>query len=354
MTSKGAFILSPLGALYSAGVRARLALYKRGLLPTYQIAAPVLSVGNITVGGTGKTPLVAWLARRVRARYDKRVCILTRGYGRADERRRVLVSDGTRILADAREGGDEPLLLAESLVGSAAVLSEADRLAAALWAQENLHSELFILDDGFQHLRLERDLDIVTVDATNPFGGGRLLPRGRLREPLAGLKRAGLIVLTRADQAQDIERLRGELERLSGGRPLFCSRAKTRALRPLGPTDGPIDADTLLPQPVAAFCAIGNPSAFFAHIRSDGHRLAHTRAFADHHVYSQRDAEALGHQARSVGAQLLITTAKDAVKLAGLRFDLPCYVLEIELELADEEGLLGLVDRAVRKRSSSA
>jgi tetraacyldisaccharide 4'-kinase len=353
MTSKGAFILSPFGALYSAGVRARLALYKRGVLPAYKIDATVLSVGNITVGGTGKTPLVARLARVVRDRYSQRVCILTRGYGRADESRRVLVSDGTQILAGEREGGDEPLLLAESLLGVAAVLSDADRLVAAAWAQEHLQSELFILDDGFQHLRLKRDLDIVTVDATNPFGGGRLLPRGRLREPLSGLKRAGLIVITRADQARDIERLRAELARLSDGRPLFSSRARTLSLRPLGPTDAPLEAASL-PQPAAAFCAIGNPDAFFAHIRSDGQALAYTRAFTDHHIYSQRDAEAISNRARAAGARLLITTAKDAVKLRSLRFDLPCYVLEIELELDDEEGFLALLDRAVRQRRPTA
>jgi tetraacyldisaccharide 4'-kinase len=353
MTSKGAFILSPFGALYSAGVRARLALYKRGVLPTYEVNAAVLSVGNITVGGTGKTPLVAWLARIVRGRYAKRVCILTRGYGRTDERRRVLVSDGAQILAGAREGGDEPLLLAESLLGVAAVLSDADRVGAARWAIENLQSEVFILDDGFQHMRLARDLDIVTVDGTAPFGGGRLLPRGRLREPVAGLKRADLIIITRADQAQDSGSLRAELERLSGGRPLFSSRARTQALRPLAGSDGPLDAASL-PQPVAAFCAIGNPGAFFAHIRNDGHTLAYTRAFADHYVYGQRDADALGKQARAAGAQLLLTTAKDAAKLQSLGFDLPCYVLEIEIEFDDEDGLLTLIDGAVHKRKRPA
>jgi tetraacyldisaccharide 4'-kinase len=352
MTSKGAFILAPFGALYGAATRARLALYKRGLLPTYKVEAPVLSVGNITVGGTGKTPLVGRLARAVALRRDKRVCILTRGYGRTDERRRVLVSDGMRVLADAREGGDEPLLLAESLRGVAAVLSDADRVAAARWAIEHLHSEVFILDDGFQHLRIARDMDIVTVDGTDPFGGGRLLPRGRLREPVAGLARADCVVITRADQAQDLERLRKELERLSGGRPVFSSRARTSGVRPLTHQDEPFDAASV-PQPVAAFCAVGNPDAFFAHVRGDGHTLAYTRAFPDHHVYNAQDAEALSRQAQEAGARLLLTTAKDAVKLQSLRFDLPCRVLEIEIELDDEEGLLGLVDEAVLKRKTA-
>ncbi|HEX8922279.1 MAG TPA: tetraacyldisaccharide 4'-kinase, partial [Pyrinomonadaceae bacterium] len=206
MMNASGLILAPLGALYSAVTRARLALYRRGALRVHQISAPVISVGNITTGGTGKTPIVEWIARAV-AKEGRRVCILTRGYGRADARRRVLVSDGERILAEAREGGDEPRLLAEKLQGMAAVVSDADRVGAARWAESNLKSDLFILDDGFQHLRIARDLDIVAVDATNPWGGGRLLPTGRLREPLSGLTRADLIILTRTEQAPEIDSL---------------------------------------------------------------------------------------------------------------------------------------------------
>jgi tetraacyldisaccharide 4'-kinase len=350
MTSKGAFILAPFGALYGAVTHARLALYRSGMLRVQEVAAPVLSVGNITAGGTGKTPLVEWLARAVAIDERKRVCILTRGYGRANERQRVVVSDGTRVLTDAREGGDEPLLLAESLRGVAAVVSDADRVRAARWAIANLQSEVFILDDGFQHLRIARDLDILTVDATDPFGGGRMLPRGRLREPLNGLKRADLIVVTRAEQAGDIERLRVELERLSGGRPVIFSRTRTRAVRPLSATTASeaVSADSL-PRPVAAFCAIGNPGAFFAHLRSDGINPAYTRAFPDHHVYSRADAESLTRHAKDAGAQLLLTTAKDAVKLRRLRFGLPCSVLEIELEFDDKARLVRLIDEAVTK-----
>lgn len=340
----------PIGALYGAVTRARLALYGSGLLSAQRVGAPVLSVGNITAGGTGKTPLVEWLARAVALRERKRVCILTRGYGRANERRRVVVSDGTRVLADARAGGDEPLLLAESLLGVAAVVCDADRVRAARWAMENLGSEVFILDDGFQHLRIARDLDILTVDATDPFGGGHLLPRGHLREPLKGLRRADLIIVTRTEQARDIDRLRTELERLSRGRPVLFSRARTRAVRPLADTTASetISADSL-PQPVAAFCGIGNPTAFFTHLRNDGHTLAYTRAFPDHHVYTQADVESLSSDARDAGARLLLTTAKDAVKLRSLVFDLPCYVLEIELEFDDEPRLVRLIDESISK-----
>jgi tetraacyldisaccharide 4'-kinase len=350
MTHRGTIILAPLGALYGAVMRARAALYNSGAFKVHRIDATVISVGNITTGGTGKTPLVQWIARAVASRSGKRVCILTRGYGRADERARVLVSDGERLLADARLSGDEPRLLAESLTGVAAVISDADRVAAARWAIENLGSEVFILDDGFQNLRIARDLDILTVDATAPFGGGRMLPRGRLREPAEGLARADVVVITRADQTNEIDKLRREIERLSGGRPTFLSRARTRGLLPLSPTDAGA-WDNSSPRTVAAFCAIGNAGAFFAHLKMDGHRLIYTRAFSDHHVYSQADVQAIEEQARSLGAQVLLTTAKDGVKLRALKFELPCFIIEIEIEIEEEDRLLGLLDEALLKKN---
>ena len=352
---KGApgIILAPMGALYSAITRARLALYRRGALPTHKINSPVISVGNITTGGTGKTPLVEWVARTAES-FGRKPCVLTRGYGREDAGKRVIVSDGERVLADAKEGGDEPRLLAETLRGIAAVVSDADRVSAARWAAENLKSDLFILDDGFQHLRLARDLDLVAVDATNPWGGGRLLPAGRLREPLKGLKRADLLILTRAEQAADVDSLRKQAERLSGGRPVILSRTRTRAVRLLDETMMrgnalEVPSHPSPSRPVAAFCAVGNPSAFFAHLRADGFVLNHTRAFPDHYVYKQADVDALAAEAKRLGAGALVTTVKDAVKLRSLDFELPCYVLDIELTFDDEEKLTGMLREAMSR-----
>ncbi|HVG30885.1 MAG TPA: tetraacyldisaccharide 4'-kinase, partial [Pyrinomonadaceae bacterium] len=199
--------LAPLGLLYGAVTRARLRLYRSGLLKREGVGAPVVSVGNLTAGGTGKTPLVEWAARAL-AREGLRACVLTRGYGRADESRRVVASAGARVLAGVAECGDEPRLLAERLLGEAAVVCDRDRVAAARWAREAFGSEVFVLDDGFQHLRIARDLDVVTLDATAPWGGGHLLPRGRLREPVSGLARADCVVITRAELAADLEGLR--------------------------------------------------------------------------------------------------------------------------------------------------
>jgi tetraacyldisaccharide 4'-kinase len=340
-------MLAPFSALYGLAARTRIALYRRGLLSVHRIEAPVISVGNITAGGTGKTPLVAWLARNL-AREGRRTCILTRGYGRANPGVRVVVSDGERLLADASEGGDEPRLLAEMLRGVAAVVSDADRVAAARWAIENLRSELFILDDGFQHMRIARDLNIVTIDATNPWGHGRLLPRGTLREPLEGLKRADCLIITRADQATEPDSLRAEAASLSGGRPVFLSRTRVVGLRLLSETEAHLNLREALDRPVAAFCAIGNPQAFFKQLASHGVALTQTRAFADHHIYTQSEIDSLVSDARGRGAGALVTTAKDAVKLRSLHFELPCYVLEVELSIDDEEGFLDQIRKAMK------
>lgn len=348
-------LLAPLSALYGAAVRARLALYRAGALAPQGVGVPVVSVGNLTAGGTGKTPLVGWLARAL-AVEGRRVCVLTRGYRRADEGRRVVVSDGVRVLADARAGGDEPRLLAEQLLGAAAVVSDADRVAAARWAREALGSNAFVLDDGFQHLRMARDLDVVTIDATDPWGGGRLLPAGLLREPRAGLRRADCVIITRADLAADVESLRAEAARLSGGRvPVLTSRLRTRAVSPLAGVDGRNGpARGSVPQPAAAFCAVGNPRAFFAHLRGDGHELCHERAFPDHHAYSQSDIDNLTRGAESRGARGLLTTAKDAVKLRAMSFALPCYVVEVEPEIENAEVLLRLLREAIGRHAASA
>lgn len=326
-------ILPPLSALYSAVTRTRLSLYQRGTFRTTKLDRPVISVGNMTVGGTGKTPLVEWVAKTL-AGAGKKVCILTRGYGRQHPERQVIVSDGQAILATPAEAGDEPYLLASNLLGLAAVICNADRISAARDAIEVFGTECFVLDDGFQHLRLARDLNIVTVDATNPWGSGQhagqLLPHGRLREPLSGLRRADCVVLTRCDQAPAVDPLLNEIRSFIGLNPVLQSAMKPRRA-PL--PDGP----------VAAFCAVGNPNSFFDQLRNSGYELVVEKTFRDHHAYTQKDADDLVTAAKQAGAASLITTAKDAVKLRGLHFSLPYSVFEIEIAVKDEELLKNLV-----------
>lgn len=325
-------ILPPLSVLYGAVTRTRLSLYRRGTFRSTKLARPVISVGNITTGGTGKTPLVEWVARTVAAK-GKKVCILTRGYGRENPERQVVVSDGTKVLASPSEAGDEPFLLATNLLGIAALISNANRIEAAAGAIKHLGTDCFVLDDGFQHLRLERDLNIVAIDATNPWGGGHLLPFGRLREPLSSLSRADCVVITRADQANDVAALRDEILRHTGNVPLFNSRMRIK------------NAAEAIPSPVAAFCAVGNPRSFFNQVP---HEVVLERAFPDHHRYSQADVDSLIEAARQAGAQSLITTAKDAVKLKSFTFSLPLFVIEIEPEIENEAELTRLILTAVK------
>lgn len=331
-------ILPPLSFLYSAVTRTRLSLYRRGTFHSTKLDRPVISVGNITTGGTGKTPLVEWVARTV-AVAGQKVCILTRGYGRDNPERMVIVSDGNKVTVMPSEAGDEPFLLATNLLGVAAVISNADRVAAGHKAIKQFDTDCFVLDDGFQHLRLERDLNIVTIDATNPWGGGHLLPYGHLREPLSGLSRADCIVITRTDQVNDTQNLHDEIRRHARNVPIFQSRMRTSRITPLHQSP-----DALVP-PVAAFCAVGNPRSFFNAI---DHQSVLQKTFPDHHRYSQRDIDSLIEEARRTGANSLITTAKDAVKLRSLTFSLPCYVLEIEPQIENADDLIGLIRSVLR------
>jgi tetraacyldisaccharide 4'-kinase len=344
MNPLASIILPPLSAIYSVVTRARISGYQRGWFSVSKLSAPVISVGNLTTGGTGKTPLVEWLCRAVARETGKKACVLTRGYGRANPQTQVVVSDGNQLLAAEREAGDEPFLLAQNLNGIAAVISNPDRLAAGEWAIKNLGNQVFVLDDGFQHLRLARDLDIVTIDATNPWGGGNLLPYGRLREPRAGLSRADCIVVTRTEQVEDMVSLSESVQRFAGTIPVFTSRMVTSGIRGLNGES--VDIESLRAQPLAAFCGVGNPESFFNQLRQEGYTPVFTRAFADHHHYSQTDLNRLIKEAKDHGASGLITTAKDAIKLASLELELPCYVLEITISIDDDAGLIKIIQAA--------
>src|SRR5262245_47459561 len=299
--------LAPFGAVYSAAVEARSTGYQKGFLKTHRVSAPVISVGNITVGGTGKTPLVQWLAERL-ADSGRKVCILSRGYRRENGKQRVVVSDRTQILSSVAQSGDEAMMLAQSLLGRCAVVCDTDRGAAAGWAIEHFQSDVLLLDDGFQHRRLARDLDIVTIDATNPFGNGRLLPAGILREPIKSLSRAGCIVLTNSSGGSANE-LIDRIRRVTNV-PIFQSRTAINQFRQLD-TTGVVDVSEIS-QPCAAFCGIGNPRAFFDQLRAADLQVCYQAALRDHHKYSQADIDRLTQQAKAKGAQALITTAKDS------------------------------------------
>lgn len=346
-------ILPPIGKLYGLVMEARNRLYDRGVLRSSALGARTISVGNLTTGGTGKTPLVALISEML-IDSGEIVCILTRGYGRANPRERVLVSDGQVILADAAEGGDEPVELAARLGGRAIIVADADRLAAGRWALEKFGVTAFVLDDGFQHRRVNRDLDIVCIDATDPCGGGRVLPAGRLRESFTGLKRADAIVLTRSDLVDDTAAIETRLRKRNNSAPIFKARTEIADLVPIeefhtkaqGVDPGDDQSANAVDGSAGAFCAVGNPEAFFSTVErylGNGHQLVFRKAFTDHHSYTQADIDAIQGCAKDGGAEFLITTAKDAVKLKGFLLSIPCVVALADIFIEDPEDLRRLV-----------
>ena len=341
--------LAPLSFIYGLGVRVRNALYRRGMLRTLEVGAPVISVGNLTVGGTGKTPLVEWIANQL-AQRDLRVTVLTRGYGRKSSGR-VVVSDGSMIRSNVDESGDEPFLLAQNLNGRAAVICDADRVAAARWVIANLRTDVFILDDAFQHQRIKRDLNVLTIDATNPWGDRSLLPKGKLREPVDELSRADCVVITRAVDSS-VNELRSEIESKWPGLPTFVSCIEIAGLQKLDEMNSSPEVNMMKTTPVAAFCGIGNPESFFSLVRGAGYQLKDTSAFRDHYNYQQADIDRLVNHAAHNGAEAVFTTAKDAVKLKSLSFALPCYVVNIAMKIEDDERFLKYIIRAVHAHRS--
>lgn len=323
--------LAPVSGIYGILVKARNACYRYGIFRARRVGVPVISVGNLTSGGTGKTPLVEWTAREL-ARLGRNVCVLTRGYGRNDPGRQVIASNGKDILAAVAETGDEAFMLAERLKGEAAVICDANRVSAAAWAIENLGSDVFVLDDAFQHRKIARDLNILTVDATNPWGNRRSIPSGILREPIAELSRADCVIITRSD-SENSELLQDEIEKIHPGMPVLLSRMRHTQLRAAGTNSPLMDFEKIKALPAGAFCGIGNPESFFQLLQREGYALTCRRSFRDHHDFTQTDVADIIREAQGKGAQVLLTTSKDSAKLRSFNFALPCYAAEIEIEI---------------------
>lgn len=311
--------------------------YRYGLLRSRRLPGPVISVGNVVVGGTGKTPMTAWIAAYLLQR-GKRVAVLTRGYGGSYEGRVAVVADGRKRLLSPAEAGDEPCLLADQLPGLIVVMGS-DRFAAGSLAQELFDPDIFVLDDGFQHLRLQRELNILLLDAGLPFGNGYLLPAGHLREGRSSLRRADLVVFTRSrhDQVPVVDIPRGV--------PVLRARHRLSGFRPVG--GGPLQPfGELAGRRGLAFAGIADPDAFFASLEEAGLELRATLSFPDHSTYGEEEVAALARLRRSSGADYLITTAKDAVKLGqGSGAGQSLYVAELQMEFHDAAPLNALLDK---------
>lgn len=301
-------LLTPLSPAYGAVVRARAAVFRHGLLKSRRCDLPVVSVGNLTFGGTGKTPMVIALVNDLVER-GRRPAVLTRGYGRATAE--PLVLTGPEVRVSAAEAGDEPLELAERLPGVPVVV-DADRIRGGRRAVA-LGADIVILDDGFQHLRLQRDLDLILLDAGDPWGGGRLPPRGRLREPVTAIGRASAVVITKVDPAadqppQDIVR---RIARIRLDMPIFAARLVPQRVRT---GEDWTDPTVLRGRKVFAVAGLGRPEGFRTLLEAAGAEVVGRRWFGDHHPYDVRDREWIVREAQKHGA-VVVTTAKDAVKL---------------------------------------
>jgi tetraacyldisaccharide 4'-kinase len=297
----------------------------------------VVAIGNLTVGGTGKTPLVELLARWLNAR-GWRVAVLSRGYGRRDRGVRVVLGDERAGPLESEVAGDEPVLLARRLrevPGGVPVVVGRDRMRAGALARERCDAALLLLDDGFQQRHLRADVAIVCLDARRPWGPGGLLPQGSLREPPAAVGRAHLLVLTHAVPGPGLTRLRAELSRLAPGVPVALARyepeAVTEPSRHAVHPPGHLAGRRLL-----AFAGIAEPDGFRATLEDLGVRVAALVPFPDHYRYEARDVRELERRARAMGAEALITTEKDGVRWPG-GGDLAVWMLAVRLRL-DEEG----------------
>lgn len=316
--------------LYEAAVEARGESYRKGWVETVRMPVPVFCVGNMTVGGSGKTPGVHWLAEYLLSK-GRRPAILTRGYGRRDEDELLVVSDGKAILADARAAGDEPVLLARRLP-SVPVVAAADRASAARKAMEDFAADCLVLDDGFQHIRLFRNLDLVCVDASSPhsFGLGSrglrraLLPAGALREPLSGLARAGLIFLTKINHVDFHEAavLREQLSELAPGVPQIPVRYGMTFADPASGRD--VSPEELKGLRVLTVCGLARPKTFEDAVKEAGADVLPMR-FADHHFFTEAEMSRIV-DAAAKDRRRIIVTEKDFQRLPE---GFPCWVARL-------------------------
>ncbi len=312
-----------------------------------KLPAPVISIGNLSTGGTGKTPVTIWMCELL-LKMGLHPVVLTRGYGRrGDSPGRVPLSGSPAELSDLF--GDEPVMISEHLP-SAPVWVGKDRAASGKAALAGSAVDVFVLDDGFQHLALDRDLDIVLLDCRSPFGNGFVLPAGPLREPPSNLRRADAFVITHVDRDADAAPLRDKLERLFPGIPVFACRHKVRGIS-LRKGEPVVDPKELGDRTAVVFAGIAAPEGFFNHTGQAGIRICSSFGFPDHHRYTAGDFSKIFHAASQHGAGLIITTAKDAVRIP-LPYRDAVTVAEIGIDFGpDHEGFSNLT-KAVLGRTS--
>ncbi len=325
-------LLWPLSLLYGAIVRLRVWFYAKGLLKQKRLKAPVVSVGNLTVGGTGKTPMVIWLAEWFLAE-GKRVAILSRGYRGVN---------GT---------SDEIELMKFRLQGRVAFGVGKDRFREGQGIESQQPVDVFLLDDGFQHLQLARDLDILLMDASRGLAGESLLPAGRLREPLSAMGRANILVFTRT------ENMPGTIDAIQklNQYPVFAAATQLVGFRRLGGEITLLSSFEIGAGPFFAFCGLGNPDAFFRDLRNWGLAVCSQMSFSDHHHYTEEDILQIQLEAKRAGANAFVTTEKDEQNLSEMRFEHPpVYVSVIDIVVSPEAAFKNALAQTLQHGTGAA
>lgn len=336
-------LLWPLSLVYRIGLACYLALYRLGLRKRTRLPATVVSIGNLTFGGTGKTPAVQAVCEMLLGRGVK-IAVLSRGHG-GRAKGCAVVSDGSSIFMDSNEAGDEPVMLARSLHGVPVIVGK-DRRESGRMACRMFDPDIIVLDDGMQYWQLHRDVEISVLDAARPFGSGLVMPAGDLREPVGGLRRADIVLLNNSAGLPDLE-LRALETRLSHLAPnaelVRCRRVPVGFVSAKGAEFALSWAEG---RSVAAFCGIGQPRPFFDGLRSLGAIITREIEFPDHYLYSDSDIAALDEACRDAGADALVTTEKDLARLRPDAFNAEVFAHRVKLEIEDITRLADKIDSA--------
>jgi tetraacyldisaccharide 4'-kinase len=326
-------IMACVSAVYGGVMVLRAQCYRNGILPSQQLPCRVVAIGNLSAGGTGKTPMTIYVARLIRE-LGLRVVVISRGYRSRMETVGGVVSDGSRVLVDVLDAGDEPFMMATALPGVPVIVGK-DRHVSGQLAIRRFDPHVIILDDAFQHLKLKRDLDIVLLDGNRPLGNGYLLPRGFLREPPSALQRAGVIVYTRSQTGSAWST---DSERGKTIAPVFHAEHRSVIRMPAGKADPKEGSDIGMPAMLAgkkavAFAGLADNGQFFDALTASGCVILRRYDFSDHHRYANAQIESIMADARNLNADFVLTTAKDAVKIKrNAEWPIPLLTVDVNID----------------------
>ncbi len=320
----------PFSPLYSWLMTTRAGLYEKNIFNQYTLPVPVISIGNLTMGGSGKTPVVMALAQGLKDQ-GYRPAVISRGYGGKAAEKHNIVTTGEELLLSPEEAGDEPFMIAKALKG-VPVITGKTRIHPCRYAVNALHADIIILDDGFQHIAINRNIDIVLFNATTLAGNSRVFPGGVLREPVKSLSRCHAFMMTGVveNNRTRAENFAALLKKRFPDKPLFFAKLLQDNIAPANGGETIVNSSDI--GRTYGFCAIANPIRFQESIEASGVDLIHFKSFRDHKKYCQRSMDKLCSEAAASGANSLITTAKDFVKISSFKRTLPLFVLNMKLK----------------------